>query len=68
MVFSGLSPDGNLVEMIEIPSHPYFLACQFHPELKSRPDKPHPLFVGFVEAMITDKASTGSNKQRVHQA
>ena len=68
MVFSGLSPDGNLVEMIEIPSHPYFLACQFHPELKSRPDKPHPLFVGFVEAMIADKASTGSNKQRVHQA
>ncbi|MBI1272123.1 CTP synthase [bacterium] len=68
MVFSGLSPDGNLVEMIEIPSHPYFLACQFHPELKSRPDKPHPLFVGFVEAMITDKASTGSNKQRVRQA
>ena len=68
MVFSGLSPDGNLVEMIEIPSHPYFLACQFHPELKSRPDKPHPLFVGFVEAMISDKASTGSNKQRVHQA
>ncbi len=68
MVFSGLSPDGNLVEMIEIPSHPYFLACQFHPELKSRPDRPHPLFVGFVEAMIADKASTGSNKQRVHQA
>lgn len=68
MVFSGLSPDGNLVEMIEIPSHPYFLACQFHPELKSRPDKPHPLFVGFVEAMIADRASTGSNKLKVHQA
>lgn len=50
MVFSGISPDGRLVEVIELPAHPYFIACQFHPELKSRPDNPHPLFVGFVEA------------------
>jgi CTP synthase len=50
LVFSGLSPDGRLVEMVELPSHPYFIACQFHPELKSRPDNPHPLFVGFVTA------------------
>jgi CTP synthase len=50
--FVGLSPDERLVEMIELPNHPYFLACQFHPELKSRPDNPHPLFVGFVEAMV----------------
>lgn len=50
--FPGLSPDGRLVEMIELQAHPYFVACQFHPELKSRPDKPHPLFVGFVEAMM----------------
>jgi CTP synthase len=49
MVFSGLSPDQRLVEMIELPEHPFFIACQFHPELKSRPDNPHPLFVGFVE-------------------
>lgn len=49
MVFSGLSPDERLVEMIELPDHPFFIACQFHPELKSRPDNPHPLFVGFVE-------------------
>jgi CTP synthase len=52
MVFSGLSPDDRLVEMIELTDHPYFVACQFHPELKSRPDKAHPLFVGLVDAMI----------------
>ncbi|MBX3072599.1 CTP synthase [Candidatus Obscuribacterales bacterium] len=52
MVFSGLSPDGLLVEMIELKNHPYFVACQFHPELKSRPDDPHPLFVGLVKAMM----------------
>ncbi|HUS62915.1 MAG TPA: CTP synthase [Kofleriaceae bacterium] len=50
MVLSGLSPDGRLVEMIEIPSHPYFVACQFHPEFKSRPLDPHPLFVTFIRA------------------
>jgi CTP synthase len=48
--FSGLSPDGNLVEMIELPAHPWFVAGQFHPELKSRPTRPHPLFASFVEA------------------
>ena len=52
LVFSGLSPDERLVEVIELPDHPFFVACQFHPELKSRPDNAHPLFVGFVEAMI----------------
>ncbi len=50
MVFSGLSPDQQLVEMLEIPSHPWFVGCQFHPELKSRPTRPHPLFASFVEA------------------
>jgi CTP synthase len=50
MKFSGLSPDERLVEMIELPDHPFFVACQFHPELKSRPDNPHPLFVGFIDA------------------
>jgi CTP synthase len=50
MVLSGLSPDGRLVEMIELPQHPYFVACQFHPEFKSRPWAPHPLFAGFVKA------------------
>ncbi|HEX9105576.1 MAG TPA: CTP synthase [Longimicrobiales bacterium] len=50
MRFSGLSPDGNLVEIIELPEHPWFLGCQFHPELKSRPMNPHPLFASFIEA------------------
>jgi CTP synthase len=52
MVLSGLSPDGNLVEMIELKNHPYFLGCQFHPELKSRITEPHPLFVSFVKASL----------------
>ncbi|MDX1579751.1 MAG: CTP synthase, partial [Gemmatimonadota bacterium] len=50
LVFSGVSPDGQLVEMVELPDHPFFLATQFHPELKSRPKKPHPLFSAFVNA------------------
>lgn len=55
MLLSGLSPDGRIVEMIEIPGHPWFLATQAHPELKSRPNRPHPLFKGFVEAAIKNK-------------
>ncbi|MSR29962.1 MAG: CTP synthase [Gemmataceae bacterium] len=50
MRFSGTSPDGNLVEIVEIPSHPWFLAVQCHPEFKSKPTKAHPLFLGFIEA------------------
>jgi CTP synthase len=50
MVLSGLSPDGQLVEMIEIPGHPWFVGCQFHPELRSRPTRPHPLFASFIRA------------------
>jgi len=49
-VFSGTSPDGKLVEIIEIPSHPFFIACQFHPEFMSKPHLPHPLFKGFIAA------------------
>jgi len=52
MRLSGLSPDGSLVEMIELVDHPYFLACQFHPELKSRPTRPHPLFAAFISASV----------------
>lgn len=60
LTFSGLSPDEKLVEMIELSDHPYFIGCQFHPELKSRPDNPHPLFVGLVDAMIeTNLANSG---------
>ena len=49
---SGTSPDGRLVEIVELPHHPWFLAVQFHPEFKSKPMKPHPLFLGFVEAAL----------------
>jgi CTP synthase len=52
LVISGLSPDGRLVEMIELPQHPYFVACQFHPEFKSRPSAPHPLFARFIKAAV----------------
>ena len=52
MVLSGLSPDGHIVEMIELPDHPFFIATQAHPEFKSRPNRPHPLFKGLVEAAL----------------
>ena len=52
LVLSALSPDGKLVEMVEIPEHPYFIGCQFHPEFKSRPTDPHPLFREFVGAAL----------------
>lgn len=52
MVLSGLSPDGNLVETIELKDHPFFVACQFHPELKSRIMRPHPIFSRFVKAVL----------------
>jgi CTP synthase len=54
---SGLSPDGELVEIIEIEDHPWFLGCQFHPEFRSRPTDPHPLFKAFIEASIREKRS-----------
>ena len=50
LAISGLSPDGRLVEMVELPEHPWFVATQAHPEFKSRPGKPHPLFRDFVKA------------------
>jgi len=52
MSLSGISPDGRIVEMIEIPAHPWFIATQAHPELKSRPNRPHPLFQGFIAAAL----------------
>ena len=55
MVLSGLSPDGTLVEIIELRGHPWFLGCQFHPEFKSRPMECHPLFRGFVEAALQNR-------------
>ena len=53
VVFSGVSPDGRLPEILEIPDHPWFIGVQYHPELKSRPFDPHPLFSAFIEAAVT---------------
>ena len=60
LVFSGTSPDGRLVEFIELPreTHPYFVATQAHPELRSRPTRPHPLFVGLVAAAVARSSGT----------
>ena len=52
MMISGQSPDGHIVEMIELPDHPFYVGIQAHPELKSRPNRPHPLFRGFIEAAL----------------
>src|SRR5574344_936613 len=52
MIVSGINPEANLVEIVEIPSHKFFIACQFHPEFKSRPTRPHPLFLGFIKACL----------------
>ncbi len=56
MLFSGVSPDARLVEILELPSHPFFIAGQFHPELKSRPMNPHPFFAGLVESALKYKS------------
>ena len=67
MTLSGLSPDGRIVEMIELKEHPFFIGTQAHPELKSRPNRPHPLFRGFVEAALhrheVNEAENASKEQ-----
>lgn len=60
MLFSGLSPDAQLVEIGELPGHPFFLGCQFHPELRSRPNRPHPLFGAFVSAALQHGSQVGA--------
>ncbi|MCQ2609614.1 MAG: gamma-glutamyl-gamma-aminobutyrate hydrolase family protein, partial [Lachnospiraceae bacterium] len=55
LVLSGMSPDGRLVETAELSDRPFYVGVQYHPEFKSRPNKPHPLFVGFVGAALKDK-------------
>jgi CTP synthase len=53
-VVAGTSPDGSLVELIELRDHPWFLACQYHPEFKSKPNSPHPMFKGFIAACLAN--------------
>ena len=60
LIMSGTSPNGELVEMIEILDHPWFVACQFHPELKSRPTRPHPLFASFIAAALSQSKGAGT--------
>ena len=55
MLLAGISPDKHIVEMVELPDHPWFVACQFHPEFKSRPNRPHPLFRGLIAAAVKRK-------------
>ena len=62
LVFSGRSVDGNLVEMVEIPEHPWFVACQFHPEFTSTPRKGHPLFTDFIKAACTHRDLIGQER------
>ncbi|MDD3878378.1 MAG: CTP synthase [Syntrophomonas sp.] len=64
LVISGISPDGRLVEIIELKEHPWFVACQFHPEFKSRPNRPHPLFMGLVRGALEykEKPDTASRE------
>ena len=59
LVISGTSPSGDLVEIVEIADHPWFLGCQFHPEFKSRPMDPHPLFREFIRASLDQAQSKG---------
>jgi CTP synthase len=66
MRFAGTSPDGGLVEIVELPDHPWFVAVQFHPEFKSKPLSAHPLFAGFVRAAIERRSRrTGSEPPAV---
>jgi len=61
---TGLSPDGSLVELVELPEHPWFIGCQFHPELKSRPMQPHPLFASFISAAAECSRRRGESPAR----
>ncbi|HJR53445.1 MAG TPA: CTP synthase [Gemmatimonadota bacterium] len=68
LVFSGTSPDERLVEMIELPDHPWFIGCQFHPDVKSRPIRPHPLFRDFVRAVVEHRERGAGESSRQESA
>jgi CTP synthase len=63
LTLSGLSPDGSLVEIVELQTHPWFVGCQFHPELQSRPTRPHPLFASFVGAAAASQTARSERKR-----
>lgn len=58
MMIAGTSPDQQLVEAIEAANHPFFVGVQYHPEFKSRPNRPHPIFIGFIQAALSKKINT----------
>ena len=68
MTLSGLSPDGSLVEIVELSDHPWFVGCQFHPELQSRPTRPHPLFTGFLAAAAARKRNAVPERKSLGEA
>ncbi len=59
----GTSPDGSLVEVVEIADHPWFIGVQYHPEFKSQPTRPHPLFAGFIAAAMKRQAERGERRE-----
>jgi CTP synthase len=65
---SGLSPDGSLIEIVELDTHPWFVGVQFHPELQSRPTRPHPLFAGFIAAAAAAKRRTATSARSLVEA
>ena len=65
MAVTGTSPDGELVEILEIPEHPWFVAVQFHPEFKSKPTSAHPLFAGFIGAAIEHHSQRGEQRSSI---
>jgi CTP synthase len=68
LVFSGKSPDGKFIEIIELPDHPWFLGCQFHPEFKSKPLDPHPLFVSFIQAAYEHRLRDEATSEHTENA
>jgi CTP synthase len=67
-IISGTSPDGTLAELIELRDHPYFIGCQYHPEFQSKPNKPHPLFKGFIAAAVAYQAGGAKEGARIHES
>ncbi|HEX9736087.1 MAG TPA: CTP synthase [Thermoanaerobaculia bacterium] len=67
LVVAGMSPDGKFVEMVELPGHPWFLGCQFHPEYKSRPVEPHPLFVSYIGAALEEQRRLRESPERAEE-